>query len=173
VIGVASIARPNSHDLRPSIVVDAEDGVAGHPILDGVLEQLLRGEREARGRVVAVEHTLVEIRDEASHHCGRSHFEIELVESGGENVVRILARNRTTPDRARELQRLVDEIGQCSDPFQMYQQFMRRSALREDGGSGLGLARIRAEAEMAVRCDVSGDEVTIVVEGPVELASPR
>jgi hypothetical protein len=127
---------------------------------------------DAVSRVALATHELLENVVKYSSD-GRSHFEIELVESGGASVVRILARNRTTPERAKELERLIAEIGQCSDPFQMYQQFMRRSALREDGGSGLGLARIRAEAEMAVRCHIAGDEVTIVVEGPVELADPR
>ncbi len=134
-------------------------------------EQLF-DDADAVSRVALATHELLENVVKYSSD-GRSHFEIELVEEGKGNVVRIRARNRTTPERAHELQRLIAEIAQCSDPFQMYQQFMRRSALRQDGGSGLGLARIRAEAEMDVRCDVSGDEVTIVVEGPVTLAGPR
>lgn len=134
-------------------------------------EQLFT-DADAVSRVALATHELLENVVKYSSD-GRSHFEIELVESGGENLVRIRARNRTTPERANELRRLVDEIGGTSDPFEMYQQFMRRSALREDGGSGLGLARIRAEAEMAVSCDIAGDEVTIVVEGPVALAASR
>jgi hypothetical protein len=134
-------------------------------------EQIL-DDADAVSRVALATHELLENVVKYSSD-GRSHFEIELVALGGENVVRIRARNRTTPERAAELQRLVAEIAGSSDPFQMYQQFMRRSAMRQDGGSGLGLARIRAEAEMAVRCDVTGDEVTIVVEGPVALAEPR
>lgn len=134
-------------------------------------EQLFT-DADAVSRVALATHELLENVVKYSSD-GLSHFEIELVECDGENVVRIRARNRTTPDRATELQRLIAEIGQSSDPFQMYQQFMRRSALRQDGGSGLGLARIRAEAEMSVRCDVAGDEVTIVVECPVSLVVRR
>jgi hypothetical protein len=131
-------------------------------------EQLLT-DADAVSRVALATHELLENVVKYSSD-GRSHFEIELFEQNGESIVRIRARNRTTPERALELRRLIDEIEGNSDPFQMYQQFMRRSAQRQDGGSGLGLARIRAEAEMSVRCDVAGDEVTIVVEGPVVLA---
>jgi hypothetical protein len=133
-------------------------------------EQLLT-DADAVSRLALATHELLENVVKYSSD-GRSHFEIELFESNGESVVRIRARNRTTPERVVELRRLVDEIAGSSDPIQMYQRFMRRSAQREDGGSGLGLARIRAEAEMTVRCDVLGDEVTIVVEGPVVLADP-
>lgn len=127
-------------------------------------EQLL-SDADAVSRVALATHELLENVVKYSSD-GRSHFEIELLDLDGENTVRIRARNRTTPERANELQRLVSEIS-LGEPLGMYQRFMRRAAARQDGGSGLGLARIRAEAEMTVRCDVKGDEVTIVVEGLV------
>jgi hypothetical protein len=131
-------------------------------------EELL-DDADAVSRLALATHELLENVIKYSSD-GRSQFAIDVFENGGERIVRIRARNRTTPERARELAQLVEEIASTPDAFQMYQQFMRRSAARDDGGSGLGLARIRAEAEMSLRCDVAGDEVTIVVEGPVVLA---
>jgi hypothetical protein len=130
-------------------------------------EQLLI-DPDAVSRVALATHELIENVVKYSSD-GRIHFEIELFDEGGESFVRIKSRNKTTPERAEELGRLVLEIAEDADPFRMYQAFMRRSAQRKDGGSGLGLARIRAEGEMDIRCDICGDEVTIVVEGPVAL----
>jgi hypothetical protein len=131
-------------------------------------EQLLT-DPDAVSRVALATHELIENVVKYSSD-GRIHFQIELFEENGDSFVRIKSRNKTTPERAAELERLVIEIGQDGDPLRMYQAFMRRSAQRKDGGSGLGLARIRAEGEMDIRCDVHGDEVTIVVQGPVTLA---
>lgn len=124
---------------------------------------------DAISRVALATHELLEnIVKYASE--GPCNFESELVVDRVDSAVRIRAQNRTTPERANNLVRLVAEIGANAHPLQMYQHFMRRSALRKDGGSGLGLARIRAEAEMTVCCDVREDEITIVVEGPVGMA---
>lgn len=95
---------------------------------------------------------------------GITKMEIELLDGKpGEAVLSIRARNRTTPERMGELIRLVDELEKTQDPLGMYLQVMIRSAAREEG-SGLGLARIRAEAEMDIHCDVDGDEVTIIAK---------
>jgi hypothetical protein len=47
-----------------------------------------------------------------------------------------------------------------TDAFDYYQQVMRKNAKRREG-SGLGLARICAEAEMAIDCEVEEDRISI------------
>ncbi|MDP9035089.1 MAG: hypothetical protein M3O50_09800 [Myxococcota bacterium] len=101
---------------------------------------------------------------------GRMSFETELVRSlddGSRICVR--ARNRTTVARAMDLQRIVTELEQAPNPLLHYHQLMRRSAMQDDI-SGLGLARIRVEAEMNVHCDVRGEEVTVIAESRVPVA---
>jgi hypothetical protein len=101
---------------------------------------------------------------------GRSTFAIEVASTGETFVLRIRVRNRTTPERALQALRVIGEISEAGDPLEMYQTFIRRCA-KEPDGSGLGLARIVAEAELRVHGEVDGDEVTIVAEGPVTLAA--
>ena len=126
---------------------------------------------DAVSRVALATHELLENVIKYSSD-GRSHLEIELSETPIGDVLCIRARNRTTPARVHELQMLIAQLEGASDPFALYLQMMRRSAQSEEG-SGLGLIRIRVETEMDVRLDVHGDEVTIIVEGPVLPASMK
>ncbi|MDP9150611.1 MAG: hypothetical protein M3O36_11815, partial [Myxococcota bacterium] len=101
---------------------------------------------------------------------GKMSFETELVRTITDGSrIWIRAHNRTTVARATELRRIVTELEEAPNPLLHYHHLMRRSALR-DGVSGLGLARIRVEAEMNVHCDVRGEEVTVTAESRVPVA---
>jgi hypothetical protein len=118
---------------------------------------------DAVSRVALTTHELLENVVKYSSD-GITTMEIELsAETEGEALLRIRARNRAAPERVEELVRLVSELEAAEDPLAMYLQVMMQSATREVG-SGLGLARIRAEGEMDIHCDVEGDEVTIVAQ---------
>ncbi len=118
---------------------------------------------DAVSRIALASHELLENVFKYSVD-GRSTFTIEVGADGDSYTLRIRVKNRATPERAREALRVIREIGELGDPLDMYQTFVRRCA-RERDGSGLGLARIVAEAEMRVYGEVDGDEVTIVAEG--------
>jgi hypothetical protein len=118
---------------------------------------------DAVSRIALATHELLENVFKYSTD-GRSTFAIEVGADGDSFMLRIRVRNRATPERALEALRVIREIGELGDPLEMYQTFVRRCAKHRDG-SGLGLARIVAEAEMRVYGEVDGDEVTIVAEG--------
>jgi hypothetical protein len=59
--------------------------------------------------------------------------------------------------------RLVSELKAAADPIAYYDRLIRSTAPIV-GSSGLGLARIRAEAGLDVDCSVNGREVSIVVQ---------
>jgi hypothetical protein len=62
---------------------------------------------------------------------------------------------------------LFEEMNTERDAFAYYQKLMQRSVKRRDG-SGLGIARIRAEAEMSVRLKLERDDrVHIFAEADV------
>jgi hypothetical protein len=82
------------------------------------------------------------------------------IEVAGDQLT-IKTWNRTSPDRLAILRALIEEMNRESDADKYYQVMLERTAYRTDG-SGLGLARIRAEADMSIRCVVEGaDRVCI------------
>ena len=80
-------------------------------------------------------------------------------EEGGRRQVEVIARNRTTPEKARDLGRRITALAEAEDPMALYVGMMRESAQRS--GSGLGLARIRVEGEMQLSCALEGDAVIV------------
>ena len=76
--------------------------------------------------------------------------------------VRIRTANEATPERLEGLRKLLDEMRAWPDPIECYDHVIRSSVGRE--GSGLGLARIRAETTMQLSFSFSGSEITIQAE---------
>ena len=72
------------------------------------------------------------------------------------------ARNHATPSAIEALKIAFAEIGLEPDPESYYQMLMRRTAERDDDTSGLGLCRIRAEANMKLRWETEGNVVTVI-----------
>lgn len=84
-----------------------------------------------------------------------------LVENGenGRRRVEITAKNRATPEQARDLGRRIHALSVAEDPMELYADLMRESV--KSTGSGLGLARIRVEGEMQLSCSLEGDSVIV------------
>lgn len=80
-------------------------------------------------------------------------------------VVTIRTRNRATPERIEKVRVALDEVVNADDVTGMYNRLVRRAAKRTDGGSGLGLGRIRAEADLALSYAIDGDTVSVTAEG--------
>jgi len=94
-------------------------------------------------------------------------LEFELERGDEQSVVRLRTRNSAAPERLAEVERLVGELKQAHDPVAYYDQLIRATA-PVIGTSGLGLARIRAEAGLEVDCSVQGPEVSIVVQATMK-----
>ena len=87
-------------------------------------------------------------------------------ESTSEVAVTIRTRNRATPENLRIAERLITQVREAEDPFMFYQQLIIASAEASEG-SGLGLARIRAETEMTIDFTIEGDQIEIVAHAQV------
>ncbi len=70
--------------------------------------------------------------------------------------IAIETRNRSTRENLAVLRGAVDEMNAAHDPLLHYQVLMRRSSKRTEG-SGLGLGRIYAEADMHITCRIDDD----------------
>ena len=154
-----------SESVRTSLVLDGPPPTrvisATRRFVQEVYENLL-DDPEMGSRVALAAHELLE--NLAKYARGGSlQLLVELVQRDGQSHVRIKTKNLADAEEIRELKQVLDELGEAQYPFKTYVDFIARSA-ESDVGSGLGLARVRAEADMNIRYAVSGDEVTVFAE---------
>jgi hypothetical protein len=106
---------------------------------------------------------------------GDAVFSIAVVpdpdDPGRAHIVHVTTRNRADAAQCELVLRRVDELRTTSDLFTFYLALLGESADR-GGSSGLGLARIRVEARMELRCAVDGDELEITASARVGAGAP-
>jgi|SRR6187399_1201949 len=81
--------------------------------------------------------------------------------------LRLCATNRSTARQLDAVERCLTALVEARDPTQYYDSLIRASAPKSEG-SGLGLARLRAEGELTVDYSIDGDQLTITVHASVE-----
>ncbi len=92
---------------------------------------------------------------------GETVLRIEVAHTKRPMEVCIQTWNQTTKGNEAIVEATVRASQEANDPFAFYQSLMAKSAVRKDDGSGLGLARIRAEADMSIACEVVEGQVCI------------
>ncbi|MCA9619584.1 MAG: ATP-binding protein [Myxococcales bacterium] len=124
------------------------------------------GDPDVVSRVALATHEMLENAVRYSTD-GATRVRLDVAPDEGRSVLTITMQNQAAPQNREALARLFDEMRNASDPMDHYCAVMRRNAKRTDG-SGLGLARIRAEAEMSLDYELSGDLVTLIARTPIE-----
>jgi hypothetical protein len=147
-------------NVRPSAVLASRM----RELLFGIYGELL--EPDEMYSVAMTAHELLENVTKYSAD-GQSTFEVEIFGRCSRNYVRLCTRNGCAPDDADRVGRLLARISSAPDPMTIYDDLVATSHLRE--GSGLGLARIRAEGEMSLLCSSDHAQITIVAERPVSI----
>jgi hypothetical protein len=144
-------------DFRPSLELI---GSVRRFVTD-VYDQLLEDRNEA-SRIGVATHELLEnsVRCSADG-CVMLRIEVDTDDPA---AVVLVTRNRARPDDLASLTSLVRAMDAAGDPMLHYTMLMRANAKRTDG-SGLGLARIRAECEFDVAVALEGDVVTVRASG--------
>ena len=115
---------------------------------------------DAASRLALATHELLENTVKFSVD-GVSSLHLGVVPRENATEVSIRTWNRSSERNRANVAAIVDEMKDSSDLFEYYQQVMRRNAKRAEG-SGLGLARICAEAEMTLSWEVNGDELCLL-----------
>ena len=125
-------------------------------------ERILKNE-DFTSRLGVAAHELLE--NAVKFSCdGITHIRVDVQRDARGHEVTISTRNRAAPQHLEALKALMEEICSVEDPLAYYQVLMRRSAKRT-GGSGLGLGRIRAEAEMQLKYSIEGNLVHLQAIG--------
>jgi hypothetical protein len=118
-------------------------------------------DQEMSSRLALATHELLE-NAVAYAIDGESAIRIEIEN----DVLLVRTWNRTTYERIAGLRKLLDDLRAAPDPEAFYQQLLVKSAVRTDG-SGLGLARVRAEAEMQISYEIEDDRVCILAKAQI------
>lgn len=111
-----------------------------------------------------------EMLENAVHYSSdrRSELLISAHRQGRDVAIVIRTKNRATSERLAKVRAALDEVVGADDPGALYNVLVRRAAKRTDGGSGLGLGRIRAEADLTLSYAIEGDVIAVTASGSFE-----
>jgi hypothetical protein len=131
----------------------------------------LLGDSDASHKLAMATHEMLE---NAVHYSSdkRSELVVSLHRKNREFIVTIQTKNRATGERLVKVRTALDEVVNAEDPEALYNQLVRRAAKRTDGGSGLGLGRIRAEGDLSLSYSIEGDTLVITAQGRFQSRSP-
>lgn len=117
---------------------------------------------ESSSQVALATHEMLE---NAVRYCSRGDVTIRVSVSPFRSryLVRVRTRNAASPRDIAEIRRILQELDHTSTSRAYFERRMRET-IRETDGSGLGLARICAEAAMELKCTTSGDEVELAAQ---------
>jgi len=134
--------------------------------LRGALSDLCKphlGDPDELSRVLLAAHELLEnIVKYSTGSMAEFHFTLEPASAGLR--VRLQTKNCADAERIADVQRRLDAVHAARDPVSHYDDLIRAAAGRRDG-SGLGLARIPAESELALSYVVEHDCLILTAEG--------
>jgi hypothetical protein len=134
---------------------------------DFYTEQL--GPGEAVSRLALATHEILENAVKYSVD-GLTRVRIEY-QAGTEPKVMIRTWNRPRPEHLEVLEKNMAELTAAADPMLHYLELIQRTSKRAEG-SGLGLGRVRAEADMTVRYAFEGEWLCVIAEAPFHPETP-
>lgn len=124
--------------------------------------QIVLRDADLISRIAIAAHELLENAAKYSSQGG-SRLRIEIKGGAAPGKVCVSVANAADPARLEELKGTISALGKTDDAAELYQAYIERAARRDDG-SGLGLARIRAEAEMSLVLELDGNQVCVKAE---------
>src|SRR5262245_60244980 len=129
-------------------------------------ERVLRVEPDVTSRIALATHELLD--NAASYSTdGATRLTIAVAPLARETArLTIRISNHANPDAIESIRGALEAMSRGTDPFAHFQGEMRNVAHAKASGSGpaFGLARVWAEADMALACEVQGSYICIVAQ---------
>jgi anti-sigma regulatory factor (Ser/Thr protein kinase) len=122
------------------------------------------GDADVSNRVALTTHELLE---NAAKYSVAGNVRLYVQVDGQKGTAIVRTTNRAGPAQIERLRTCFEEIEKAADVGLYYAEMVRRSAHKTSGWGGLGLARIWAESDMTIRLVVTGDEIEIHADGPI------
>jgi hypothetical protein len=114
---------------------------------------------DVASRIALAAHELLENATKYSVD-GEARLRLEVEQSEPAPRLSIHVSNRSSPEEIGQLQQRFEAMTEQPDAFRCYQKLLRLARGRHDR-AGLGLARIQAEADVALSMEIEGDIVHI------------
>ena len=133
-----------------------------------LLEAKLAPVLEDEDAVFRVAMTAHELLENAAKYAsdGKARLEVDVSPRGEDAVIRVVVTNNSSREHIDHLGTCYAEMNAETDAMAHYFTLMRRNA-RVGSVSRLGLARVRAEGEMAIEVAITGETVKVVASGIV------
>lgn len=160
----------NSKLTRASVHLSFDPSIGVVTPLAGWVAQLCElalQDEEASSRLQMAVYELVENSVRYCKEDSSVGVEVELVQHANSSELKVSTRNRATPEQLKRAVAHLAGVKGAADAVSYYDELIRESAPRT-GVSGLGLARLRAEADLSVDFHVVGDELTISVHAAID-----
>lgn len=119
---------------------------------------------ELAARLALAAHELLE--NAVKYSANPAHLVTLRLAAQAQRSVRITVMNASSEELAAPLYELVQELNAAADRQAHYQCMIQRSMDRESG-SGLGLARISAEGEMNLSCELHRGILAVTAEARI------
>jgi hypothetical protein len=126
---------------------------------------------DSGGRIAMATHELLENTVKYSSD-GVTHLMIAVTTHPQGLHLTIRTRNRTVDEHLANVRRLLEQLNASASAFAYFQHLLAHSSRMETDSAGLGLARIAAECDMTLRCEIVGDELTITAEAMLPVPRP-
>jgi len=125
------------------------------------LAQPVVGDQDLVARLALATHELLENAVKYSADSRRL-ITLQLL-ADSQRKISVTVINVSNQALYQSLQRQLDQLNAATDPLQHYQRMINHS-MHQETGSGLGLARIYAEADMSLHCELRDDQLFVRAE---------
>lgn len=120
---------------------------------------------ETASRIHLAVHELVENVIKYSTNFELS-LDMEFEQQDDCTILKLSTKNRARAESLQQVVKLLTELKSADDPIAFYDRLLLEAAPKKVG-SGIGLARIRAEADFEVDFEIEGDELKVFIQATV------